>query len=151
MSAEQRVYSIDDFKDVANDVLGNVLDRDEYKLEVYKRRKKRMVWGYIWFRIGSIRINNVLISKENEQYTDIIIDIDENRSISLGNIKSRKIAELHGHDGDYLCTTYVTFGRQMKLTTRCLCEYYKLVIKSVRIDKDVILIHFEAYEKVSKA
>ena len=149
MSVEQRVYSIDDFKDVANEMLGSVLGRDEYKLEVYKRRKKRMVWGYIWLRIG--RVNVVHFDKKNWQYVNLHIDIDENRSISLGSIKSSKFTRLHGHGGDYLCVSYVTFVRPMKLTTKCLCDYYKLVIKSVRVEKDAVLIHFEAYEMVTKA
>mgnify|MGYP001770677253 FL=1 len=146
MSAEQRVYSIDDFKDVANEVFGNVLGRDEYKLEVYKRRKKRMVWGYIWLKIGMV--NTVQFDKEDEQYMDMLIEIDKNRHITLGSIKSRKFAEWHGHDGDTLCTIY---WREKNRTVRCLCEYYKLVIKFVRIDKDGVLIHFEAYEKVTQA
>ena len=145
MSGVQRVYSIDDFKDVASEVFGNVLGRDEYKLEVYKRRKRRMVWGYIWLRIGMV--NAVQFDKEDEQYMDMLIEIDKNRHITLGSIKSRKFAEWHGHDGDTLCTIY---WREKNRTVRCLCEYYKLVIKFVRIDKDGVLIHFEAYEKVSK-
>lgn len=146
MSTEQSVYSIDDFKDVANDVLGNVLGRGKYRFEVYRRRKRRMVWGYIWLRIGGV--NAVHFDKGRRQDVNLLIEIDERRSIVLGSIKSSVLARLHGHGGDYLCTS--NWGGK-SLTTRCLCDYYKLVIKSVRVEGDTILIHFEAYEKVTKA
>ena len=144
MSELQRAYSIDDFKDVVNDVLGIVLGSDEYKLEIYKRRKKRMVWGYIWLKIGGV--NAVQFDKDDRHDMNLLIKIDKHRSIVLGSIKSSKIARTHGHDGDYLCTTY--WGEK-SITTRCLCDYYKLVIKSVSVEKDVILINFEAYDKVT--
>ena len=143
MSAEQRVYSIDDFKDVASEVFGNVLGGDEYKLEVYRESEKRMVWGYIWLRIG--RVNAVHFDKNDEQDVNLLIEIDKRRSIVLGSIKSSGFARWHGHGGDYLCVSHWD-----EAIPRCLCDYYNLVIDEVYIEKGWVLIHFKAYEKVTK-